>query len=184
MTPHLADVSGRLFGLSDSDDPGRPLSSTSARSLAATAAAKQRAATAKPAADYSREASRIAAIKREYLQIDVKKLWHIKTTPAADKEDSGRFTSALISSMRRTMRNILELADACGEQCFESTNWVDGWQTPLREALHRSISRRSPDIAASSTQIIDCFLSAIDSDRARDKRAPLLFGDLERCLIE
>lgn len=44
---------------------------------------------------------------------------HIKTMPAADNEDSGQFTSALISSMHRTMRNILELADASGKQCFD-----------------------------------------------------------------
>ena len=58
--------------------------------------------------------ARIVAIQREYIQMDVKKLWHIKTMPAADNEDSGEFTTALITSIRRTVRNILQLADATG----------------------------------------------------------------------
>ena len=130
VTPHLADASARILGInndSDSDDPSQPLSSTSARSLAAATAAKQQAADrtvvaqqapvdidaqirteASRAASSRREAGRVAAIKRAYLQMDVKKLWHIKTMPAAENEDSGQFTSALISSMRRTMRNICD----------------------------------------------------------------------------
>lgn len=63
FTPHLADVSGCLLGIIDSDSLDRLLSSTSARSLAAAAAAKQLADTQKAAADARREASRVAAIK-------------------------------------------------------------------------------------------------------------------------
>ena len=101
VTPHLADASARIVGIdngSDSDDPSQPLSSTSARSLAAATAAKQQAAARTAttdvvtqqtpvdtaATDVRSEASRVAAIERAYLQMDVKKLWHIKTMPAAE----------------------------------------------------------------------------------------------------
>ena len=134
-------------------------------------------------ADIRREAGRVAAIKRAYLQMDVKKLWHIKTMPAAENEDSGQFTSALISSMRRTMRNILELADADGQQTFECSTWVDGWQTPLHKALHRSINRRDPDVAASLMQILDSFFHALDKDSASGTGGQDLFAGLERRLI-
>ena len=115
--------------------------------------------------------------------MDVKKLWHIKTMPAAENEDSGQFTSALISSMRRTMRNILELADADGQQTFECSTWVDGWQTPLHKALHRSINRRDPDVAASLMQILDSFFHALDKDSASGTGGQDLFAGLERRLI-
>lgn len=36
-----------------------------------------------------------------------------------NNEDSGQFTSVLVSFMRRTVRNILELADASGQQILE-----------------------------------------------------------------
>ena len=116
--------------------------------------------------------ARIAAIQREYIQMDVKKLWHIKTMPAADNEDSGEFTTALITSIRRTVRNILQLADATGTQSFDDDDWVDGWQTPLHKALHRAINRRSPTTAASLTQILDGFCSAMESDSAHGSRGP------------
>ncbi|CAM9560625.1 unnamed protein product, partial [Sphacelaria rigidula] len=54
---------------------------------------------------------------------------------------------------------------------------------PLQKALHRSISRRSPDIAASLTQIPDGFLAEMDPDRAEGKTGPVLLSDLERRLI-
>lgn len=94
--------------------------------------------------------------------------------PAADHEDSGQFTSGLISSIRRTMRNILERADATGVPCLEDSDWVDGWQAPLREATHRSISRRSSDVAASLTQIVDTFFAALDTYRSNGTRAPVV----------
>ena len=115
--------------------------------------------------------------------MDVKKLWHIKTMPAAEKEDSGQFTSALISSMRRTMRNILELADADGQQTFECSTWVDGWQTPLHKALHRSISRRDPDVTASLMQTFDSLFAALEKDHAAGRGDPAILGDLELRVI-
>ena len=103
----LADVSGKLLGLSDSDHPDRPLSSVTARRRAEKIETTPREAdvvepqhkkanivTLQPskddvaASDVSNSA-RVAAIQREYIQMDVKKLWHIKTMPAADNEDSG-----------------------------------------------------------------------------------------------
>lgn len=50
VTPHLADVSGRLLRISDSGTSDHPLSSISARSLAAAAAAEQHADAQKAAA--------------------------------------------------------------------------------------------------------------------------------------
>lgn len=78
------------------------------------------------------------------------------------------------------MKNILELADTTGQQLFESPDCTDGWQTPLQKALHRSIGRRSPDVAASSTQIVDTFVAAMDPVRVHGKAAPTIFADLER----
>ena len=116
--------------------------------------------------------------------MDVKKLWHIKTMPAADNEDSGEFTTALITSIRRTVRNILQLADATGTQSFDDSDWVDDWQTPLHKALHRAINRRSPTTAASLTQVIDGFCSAMDTDRTHGSRGPETLGSLERRLTD
>ena len=119
-------MSGKVLGLSDSDHPDRPLSSVTARRRAeklesttgeADIVEPQRSkvnVVTLPsrkvdvvASDVSNSA-RVAAIQREYIQMDVKKLWHFKTMPAADNEDSGEFTTALITSIRRTVRNILQ----------------------------------------------------------------------------
>lgn len=77
------------------------------------------------------------------------------------------------------MKHILELADATARQRFNNPDWVDSWQAPLYRVLHRSIGRRSPDVAASLTQIIDTFVAALDQDRADGKTELILLADLE-----
>ena len=82
----------------------------------------------------------------------------------------------------RDRRNILQLADATGTQSFDDADWVDGWQTPLHKALHRAINRRSPTTAASLTQIIHGFCSAMESDCTHGSRGPEVLRGLERRL--
>ena len=68
-------------------------------------------------------------------------------------------------------------------QSFECSTWVDGWQTPLHKALHRSIRRRDPDVTASLMQIFDSFFAALEKDGAAGRGGPALFADLERRII-
>lgn len=181
-THRLEDGSSRILGLSDDDASDQPLSSTSARNLVAAAADHEQAAACAATAAAQAESARIAAIQREYIQVDVKKRCRMNTMPAADNEDSGEFTSTLSTSIRRTVRNILQLADSTGVQRFEDSDWVDGWQNPLHKALHRATSRRSPDIATSLTQAIDGFLSAMDTDPSGGLPGPDLLHSLEKRL--
>lgn len=117
------------------------------------------------------------------IQMDVKRLWHIKIVPAADNEGWGEFTCALIASIRRTVGNIFQPADATRLQRFENLDWVDGWQTPPHKALHRAISKRFPDTAASSTQVINGFMSALDADSPAGLSGPDLLRTFRRRLI-
>lgn len=105
----LADVSGQILGLSTNERADRPLSFTSAHNFAAVAADQEQPTAREAAAAAQAESARVPTIQREYIQMDVKKLWHIKIMLAADKKDPGLLTPALITSLWLTVRNILQL---------------------------------------------------------------------------
>lgn len=84
----------------------------SARTLASAASDQEQAPGRTGAAAAQAESARVAAIQGEYIPMDVKKLWHVEITPGVDKKDSGHLTAALITSIRRTVQNILQLADS------------------------------------------------------------------------
>lgn len=92
VTSYLADVPGRLPGIPDSVNSDRPLPS-SAGYLSTTATTKQQAGAHKAAAAARRESSRVSAMKREYIQMNVTQVYQVNTMLPADDEDSGQFTS-------------------------------------------------------------------------------------------
>lgn len=85
--PHLTDFPCHLPGISDSVSSAHPLYSTPAGCWATTTAAQQQAAVHKAADVTRKESSRVPAMKRGKVQMDVKKR-AVNTMPAADDEDS------------------------------------------------------------------------------------------------
>lgn len=131
--------------------------------MAAAAAAKHHP-DAHGAAAFSREeSSRVAANTREYLQMDVKNLRHIK--PASCFQQRLPTIYLWLNSIFPSYsENILKLVDITEQQASENSDWVDGWGTPFHKALHRSDSRRLPDVAAFLMQIINKFFATLEKD--------------------
>lgn len=176
----LPAVPGHASDLVDNGGWNRPLSPTSVPVLASPAPDSEQTAAHAVTVGAEFESARVAAIQREYPQMNVETLRHIETMSAADTEDWGQLTFVFTTSRCRPVHSTLPSADLTDARSFGNPEWADGWSSASHKAVNRFINRRSLDPAASLTHGHDEFIAALDSDRGTAETDPKLLGDSGR----
>lgn len=92
--------------------------------------------------------------------------------PRPGDTDGGVYTSRLLKSINRVVKEKLSICDPSGQQTFDSPTWVEGWEVPLYNAMHKIIPTKS-STDTSISQAVDSF-QKIDHGHAVGTQGPAL----------
>jgi len=111
------------------DDSVRPVSSTIAHTLTASA----------NAAAAAEKAARVTKVQRAYITMPVKHMGKVATMPLSTSLPQADAFSQLIRSVRIVLNDILVYCDDSGTT-IDSDTYVRGWERPLEKRLLDAVS--------------------------------------------